>query len=155
MKLKTWLTDIDDKGLFGWRTSYILLRPHKLAIEIWLRIKWAYQRVFRGWDDRVIWSVDWWMADIMPEVLATLMVKKHGTPFMAFDGEPDEKGEYTDKQMNDAKEKYDNEIRKMIRGFQAAHLIHEGVTAEEEKILTRTFEIGMKSFVKYFFTLWD
>ena len=52
------------KGLFGYRFTYIIIRPHKILEEISYRIKWAFQRVYRGWDDRAVGSVDIWLSEI-------------------------------------------------------------------------------------------
>ena len=41
---------------------------------------WPWQRVVRGWDDRASWSVDYWLADIMPAILTQLKNDKQGIP---------------------------------------------------------------------------
>jgi hypothetical protein len=158
-QISKFLKKIDDKGLFGYRTSYVLLRPHKLIEEIALRIKWAYQRVYRGWDDTAVWSVDIWLSEMMPDILSALLKSKQGTPFMCFDGmEPKNKDrqEYSDEQYKMARLKYEMEILTMIAGFQSAQkLISDFPQEPERDRLEKIFVAGMNSFHKYFFTLWD
>lgn len=36
--------------------------------NIYRQIKWAYQRVVRGYDDRVNWGFDFYFLDVMPEL---------------------------------------------------------------------------------------
>lgn len=123
--------------------------------------KWAIQRIQRGWDDRVVWSVDCWMNDIMPDILAKLKEDKQGIPMLVFDGMIPEKtdGNYSDEQCEIAKEKWNNKLEIMINGFLAAKRISDiefnWKNKDEEKELISEFEEGMKLFTKYYFSLWD
>ncbi len=44
------------------------------------RIRWAWQRLYRGWDDRVIWNVDIYLARMLPIWLGVLRDSKLGVP---------------------------------------------------------------------------
>jgi hypothetical protein len=88
-------------------------------------IKWAYQRVFRGWDDRVIWSIDWYLAEYLPVWLEELKNSKHGCP-MIMVPEGDDSTEYTDDDWNIVKENWNKTIDIMIDGFRAAKEIMDG-----------------------------
>ena len=39
------------------------------------RIKWAWQRVWRGWDDTTVWGIDYWLIETIPPMLEQL--RKH------------------------------------------------------------------------------
>src|SRR5271157_6140443 len=55
-------------------------------------VKYAYQRVVRGWDDRAVWSIDYWLDDKMPAMLRKLKEDKHGIPGDMFEGLPTKEG---------------------------------------------------------------
>lgn len=143
------------------------------------RLRWAWQRVYRGWDDRVIWNLDWYLAKMLPIWLRQLKAQKHGVP-MGLDSAG-----------------WDAVLDDVIAGFEAAHRIcghdfpawdelHEeerrrfgrmlvpwddedaenvrrlrtelgfwDKLSEQEADATVAFEKGMASFVKHFFSLWD
>src|SRR5579871_6411506 len=56
--------------------------------NVYREVKFAYQRVVRGWDDRAVWSIDYWLDDKMPAMLRKLKEDKHGVPMTMFDGLP-------------------------------------------------------------------
>lgn len=126
-------------------------------MNIYKEMKWACQRVFRGWDDRVVWSVDWWLNDIMPPILRKLKQDKHGIPIEFFgDISPSEIGD-NEEEEKCAEDLWNAEIDKMILGFESAKKIceYEWETTEELEQLNRNVELGMESFKKNYFNLWD
>lgn len=160
--LLNWIDDVvfENKNLFGYRPTYILIRPHMIIREILHEIKWAYQRVVRGWDDRVVWSVDVWLSDIMPDILVKLKNDKVGVPGKFFSGmEHNENYEYTSDQHALAKERWNNELDKMIAAFVVVKklndLEYDYKNKEEEKLLMNIFVNGVDSFRDNFFSLWD
>ena len=52
--------------MFGYNNWYLLLHPWKIISESCNHLHWAWQRVFRGWDDRVAWGIDWHLAKMLP-----------------------------------------------------------------------------------------
>jgi hypothetical protein len=48
--------------------------------DLCYNIKYAYQRVTRGWSDRDVWSIDIHLANIIPEMLRHLKKTKYGYP---------------------------------------------------------------------------
>jgi len=121
----------------------------------------ALQRVVRGWDDTVVWSVDYWLDDIMPDILLRLMKDKHGTPVKFFECFGDDKWDYSDAETEVAGMLWEAELWKMIAGFLASKEIedfdYEG--SEDYKIkyerLDTIRKIGMSSFVEHYKSLWD
>jgi len=160
--LLNWIDDSVFKGknLFNYRPSYILIRPHMIVREIGQEIKWAYQRVVRGWDDRVVWSVDVWLTEIMPNILFQLKNDKIGVPNSMFkDMVLGENHEYTDEQHELAKQNWNNELDKMITAFVVAKklndLEYDYKDKQLEEVLMKLFNQGMDSFRDNFFSLWD
>lgn len=159
------LDDWFPKGLTGWRASYTLTHPWKI-FEYWSdEIRFAWQRVFRGWDDRIIWSIDYYLAKMLPQWLEKLKQNKHGIPNMFFKKEDeyvDSDGILTikDNAMIRAEKEFDDVLDKITNGFKAYSRINdEFLYPEKDKELYDElylqFEKGMDLLKKYFGTLWD
>ena len=143
-------------GLFGYAPHYSITHPHVLLSDLADQIKWAYQRVVRGWDDRASWSVDYWLDNIMPDVLTKLKADKHGVPTVCYEGlEHDENYSFSDEQDTIAKEIWDYELDKMIAGFKASKDKENFESIEDYDALEEVRVSGMTSFVKYYNNLWD
>ena len=99
------------------KLSYYLTRPEYLWRDLTNPVKWAWQRLTRGWDDRVIWSIDLYLAEVMPAWLRKLRADKQGVPGVFFD---DFTKTETDAEMEAASAKWDRVLIEMIVGFEAA-----------------------------------
>lgn len=120
------------------------------------KIKFAWQRLTRGWDDSVIWSIDSYLSEMMPIWLKTLK-NQGGTPGFCFENlETNPTKEETEL----ANKKWHMLLDQMIDGFEAANQITtSGMllftdNEEEYQKLVDTFETGMKVFVDNYFSLW-
>jgi len=142
-------------GFAGYSPFYAFTHPHKIVEFCLDEIKYALQRVFRGWDDRVIWSIDTHLTEVIPVWLEKLQESKIGVPIGFF--ENPEKTQYSEKEHDVARNNWNKELQIMIDGFMASKKIQEcdWNTKEEEKELVETFEKGMKSFTRNYFSLWD
>ena len=123
-------------------------------------IVWAWQRVFRGWDDRAYWSVDYWLNEKMPQIIQVLIDKKAGTPFEFFDGMTpiNNFGGYSNKDEETAILKWNNILNKIRSGFLANQKMLDedyDLTKEEKENLVLEFQEGMSLFTKYYNNLWD
>jgi len=97
-------------------------------------IKHAYQRLTRGWDDRAVWSIDWWLDDKMPAMLRQLKEDKHGIPTDMFEGLPTENNDgytHSDETYKIAEARWDVIIDKIIAAFEASRRMQNGVYEEE------------------------
>jgi len=131
------------RGLFSYSAHYSLTHPHVLFMDFIRQIKWAYQRVVRGFDDRASWSIDYWLNDKLPEILLQLKENCHGIPVQFFDGlEHDENYVYSKESEKIAEQKWNEELDKMITGFFAAKQIddYKYETEEEREVLELVFE---------------
>jgi len=149
--------------------------------SICLPIKWAWQRLTRGWDDRVIWSIDYYLSEMMPAWLRRLKRVQHGYPCQ-FEGKPEKWDEVLDtiidgfeaaKQINDCDfpvwdwlrerevERYGRELDIFSLEDQAKmDVVKEEINfrevyeAQEAGAMER-FHEGIALFVEHYFSLWD
>ena len=106
----------------------------KTLRNVYFTLKYAYQRLTRGWDDRAAWSIDWWLDDKMPDILRKLKKDTHGIPVSVFPTEPqyiNEYGDPTDEAEAIAKQRWDDILDKIIAGFEASRRITDGLYEEE------------------------
>lgn len=119
--------------------------------KIYNETKWACQRVFRGWDDRISWSIDYYLAENMP--LWLLEIKKYG-------GYPSSL---------ESKEEWDAILDKIIEGFRTHKRYADAdieIMGEDDSILPfeeivsridavlKVRDEGLELFIKYFDHLW-
>src|SRR5271170_4037643 len=98
--------------------------------DVYYKFVYAYQRVTRGWDDRAVWSIDWWLDEKMPAMLRKLKEDKHGIPGSMFEGLPTVPGEewnHTDEAYAMAEARWNEILDKMIGAFEASRRI-QGLT---------------------------
>jgi hypothetical protein len=154
---ENWLDKLFPKSIAHYRSSYALLHPWIIA-EYWIEeIKYAWQRVFRGWDDRVVWSIDWYLANTIPKWLQMLKEKKHGVPGMMFEKTDyiGEDYEIPEEIFNKRNEEYNAILDEIIEGFVAYQNMSDIYDREKLDPLQQKFDKGMKLFVKWFNTFWD
>ena len=136
------VTDIKWMAMQVYRTFYFIEAIPR-------EIKWAWQRVFRGWDDRVVWSIDIYLNKNMPLWLDKLKKTKQGVPVVMF---PDDYSGNDVVIEKEDKEKWDRELDKMIMGFKANDNLCFVKCSESDEALWKE---GIESFVKYYNNLWD
>jgi hypothetical protein len=150
--------------------------PH----DLYYNIKYAYQRVIRGWSDRDTWSIDYHLSTIIPEMMRHLKKVKHGIPTKCFE-DP-----FSDTYSKEAEEKaiakWDEILDTIIYTFDTYKLIseHNLIMAkdEEEKksmqkfcdnmnkkypgqyrlmtdVEVERYEQGWKYFQEYWGSFWD
>lgn len=150
---RNWINKVIPHNGTSYNTYYVLFHPWELLLEWKRQIKWFFQRGFRGWDDRVAWSIDYHIAKMLPLWLEELRRNKQGIPFEMFNGLPyEDEVNYThsEESWKIATERWNKILDEMIVGFNAYkdNNILEG--EEREK-----FNKGMELFVKHFENLWD
>ncbi len=104
------------------------------------RIRWAWQRLTRGWDDRVIWSIDIHLARVIPIWLQALKEDKMGVP-----------SNLCTKSVEDGEEIWDDILDTIIKGFLAAQRIQEfdfAVVKEFRKLEEERFGKLLRPWVK-------
>lgn len=153
-----------------------------LPIVIYDWAKHFFQRGIRGYADRDCWSVDYYLCEIIPEMMRHLKKNVHGYPASLS----------CSKDSNENFERWKEILEKIAIGFEAAKRINdlenwtpnEGnemiTTPDEEnsclrkvnftkpwtkeqiehfknldRIDSENFDEGMKLFAEHFFSLWD
>jgi len=148
------------KGFLGYAPHHSLSHPWKPIILGIYQIKYAWQRIFRGWDDRVIWSIDYYLSEMIPIWLKVL--KENSTcvsmQFYETDDWDAEKNEFKDGADEKAKAKYYETLDKVIDGFEAQKRIEDELLWKndpEYDELKKKFNDGFDLFKIYYQTFWD
>lgn len=70
------------KNCFSYSSSlrYYLTHPWEFFEDTWLNLKAAWQRATRGWADRDTWNLDYYLLEILPEMIDYLCENTHGWP---------------------------------------------------------------------------
>ena len=89
-----------------WYIDALKRGPIALYNRIKLDIKWAYQRVQRGFSDYDAGDIDIWFEYVMPGIIAELRKQIENTPGYMINGIDDDYYEETFKKYNVSKEDY-------------------------------------------------
>lgn len=107
-----------------------LHNPWQLVRDTYYNFKYMCQRIYRGWDDRAVWSVDAWFCDIMPELLKKLQKNKHGIPAEMFEDQMN----ITDEDQEIAEEKWNKILHEMIEGIEAGQSLINDVSPAWDEV---------------------
>jgi hypothetical protein len=170
---------------FGYRPRYYVRHPFKFVKSFCCSLKYAWQRLLRGWDERASWDITDYLGDLIPQLARDLIRYGHGAPVSMFDGSPFE--EHSRVEKDEAKRKWDDILEEIASGFEAARRIGDPpqwYIAEKSKELglgsscsyksisyqvrelaavmpywdneqRKKFHHGMYLFHRYYFDLWD
>ena len=147
------------KGLAdGYRAYYILQKPWKI-LRYWKNeVKYAHQRVFRGWDDKAVWSLNYYLAETIPPILKKLKEDKVGVPMEFFDGLPYEDENtysYSEESMKIADERWNSVLDEIITGFEIYNELWKTSSYEEEREEYKKVERALELLKLHFEDLWD
>lgn len=117
-------------------------------------IKWGFQRIFRGYDDRAYWSLCSYLTEIILPVLKEYRKNKVGIPML--DG-------MENKTWEEQEAEWDKIVDKMICSFQIIYddencLEIDGTNYDAPdwfKKENETVKEGLELFAKYFRGLWN
>jgi len=121
---------------FSNKLQYLIPRSIR---NVKYEIKYAWQRVFRGYDDRWHFSTYSMIGDTLIKALGGL--KKYHTGYPAH--------------LKGNGKEWKQILGEIIKGFKAARKISETFNPKKIKVYNKDFQKGMKLFVKYYFSLWD
>jgi len=156
---RNWLGNKFPNGWYGYHPCYILAHPWEIFEYYCGELKCAWQRVFRGWDDTVIWNLDWYLSKMIPIWIKVLKNKKHSIPQEMFDGLPyDNNYCYSNENEKIAENKWSNILDKIAKGFESyCKIQNKGLCKKEAEFfeLNESYEVGFDLFKKYFSNLWD
>lgn len=127
--------------------KHYLTHPWLYLVDIWYELKWALQRVWRGWDDRVIFSLDEYLCEMIPVWVRTIKRCDVGVPGCFFTDETFI--DPTPEQEREAREKWHWMLDEIAAGFEAGRNVCDYNKAKEAK-----FDRAMDLFREHFFNLW-
>lgn len=79
--LEEMMADLKERSSWWENALYATWYPAKRRLrDAQLAVKWAWQRVFRGWDDRAVWNIDSRLSKSLGEQLVTMSEIAHGCP---------------------------------------------------------------------------
>jgi hypothetical protein len=147
-----------------YRVWYPLYRKWLWITELPAEIKWFIQRGRKGYSERDVWSLDYYIATWLPKALRELKRsgrKYGGTPtYFAYDlfGKKKHYKDLTEDQWKVADKAWMKTLDKMIEGFEAWNKLDE-VRLDKNydkkmKALEKKRTEGMSLFVKWFGGLW-
>jgi len=118
---------------FYYRTQWIIR-------SFYLKIKYAHQRVFRGYDDNAKWDLSHTLAEIIRDVTYDMAENINVFPIKL------------------GEKKWREILEQISFGFGSYLEMDSGnylYTDKEYKNLDKDFNKGLKLFVKYYRDLWD
>ena len=154
-----WWVAVCDKafpdGIFGYNAFHALTHPLIIIKGCINEVRWAWQRIFRGWDDRVVWGIDTYLAEMIPQWMRKLKEDKHGFPALMFGDNNWNKfsnDHFFPGTEETAVRRYELILDTIIEGFETyAKAERYRRTPEDD----RKIDNAMKFFVEYFPTFWD
>lgn len=118
--------------------SFIWYRPKRIIVDAFYQVKYAFQRAFRGYDDREVFSVDHFFVERQLKILKDFQETKHGYPPQVI-----------------TFENWSNIIQQMIDDLQFINdSMYEYDTEKDNECIKRKDHF-FYLFSTYFFTLWD
>lgn len=142
----------------GYRIWYTMKHPKVIVFYYADRIKWVYQRVRYGYDDRAKWDIAHYITTVSINLISDLNKNKTGVPISLLDEEEyDSEYGYSPKQIANIKQRWDDILTDILQGFKSATMISEYEYSNDEEYyeLERSFNKGFGLFHKYFFDLHD
>lgn len=152
--------------------KYIPFRNWSRAKDAYYEVKWGFQRMFRGYDDRAFWGLNSYITEIALPVLKWLKNNKHGLPWnQEVDSEQlAAKGVIDHGSYAHTEESWNAILDKMIDAFQVMHdedyCVPDDLGAPSAKEdwpaykkwhedRNKRIDEGLGWFGKYFRSLWD
>jgi hypothetical protein len=160
---RNWFDKHFDFCHFPYRPSYLITHPWVWIDNAWDEVRYAWQRVFRGWDDTVCWSIDGYLADMIPQWMRRMQKVAHGWTMDLYTDEEIEiisnGGQVSEEREKALFQEWKNILEEIAVGFEAYRETDENeytsiwYKGQEERLAK--FEKGFDLFRKYFRNLWD
>lgn len=146
------------KGLHGYNLGYTLTHPFEIIRCSLKDIKYAWQRVTKGWDYSQTWSIDYNYSKILGELILEFKQVNNAIPFSIIDQvcENYQFGDDINKNKEDeARKLWDNVLQEMADGF-LFYYNYKYDTFENKnfEILNKKISRSLELFSKHFQDLW-
>ena len=121
--------------------------------DAFAQVKWAFQRMFRGWDDSAVFGVDRHIAILIPKLVRELLKDETGTPGAMFsDSDFDKEGSVSPEIEKQRNAEWKQILTDIAEGFEDYSTNGECWMFEGS---SEKFEKAFDLFRKYFSSLWD
>jgi hypothetical protein len=143
--------------MFGYKFSYVIRHPLIILGLCIDEIKYAWQRVFKGYDERISWELDWYLAKMIPLWISDIRhAKVPGVPTSFFDKYPhDENYNYSEDDEKKAFEEWNSILIEIENGFKDYLKLDETDFHDpERKNMEKRFNRAFDLFRQYFSDLW-
>lgn len=147
--IRGWLDERFPSGIADYRAYYVLLRPWKILRYWKYEIKYAWQRVYRGWDDTAMWGIDMYLSKMIPEMTRELKKWSQALPMQAFEGLPYEDEinyGYSEESMNIASERWNKVLEEIAEGFEIYYKSDSDIQYYKDEENLRKLEKFEKAF---------
>jgi len=134
-------------------------------MDILREVKWGYQRLVRGWDDRVLWSIDIWLDNIMIQVLSEFKKLDKGVPQSCINPRFifESNGSVSKEGLNKGEKLWNEIIGKMIEGFEMSQVITGNANMDilekykdlSDTELSKMHNEKMSIFIENYHSLWN
>lgn len=116
-----------------------LYQPHKYIMELIDEVRYFIQRGRRGYSDRDMWGLDYYLTSWMPSALKQLRRTKQGTPIGL------------------SEIQWQGKLARIIRAFETAQKLSDltYIKPEEYQKALKQFRKDFDVFKNYYFNLWD
>ena len=111
---------------FTYHWKFYITHPWDWISDFIRSLKFAFQRFYRGWDDSIIWSLDYYLSSMMPIWLGEIKKNKISTPMLDYeelgihyDNNDPDNGAY----WKAAHIEWQNILQLMIEGFESAKML--------------------------------
>jgi hypothetical protein len=168
--IRDWLDKRFPNGIAGGHRAYYA-NPLEI-LRYWKdEIKYAHQRVFRGWDDRAMWHIGYYLSETLPPIVRQLKEKGHGFPIRMYEGAEnfplsemelgsiDKDGNYVEtEEEKAASAKWDKILDDIAEGFECYLKYDEKFdykTPREEDENYIKFQHALDLLKQYYEDLWD
>ena len=153
-----WIDEkFNHKSIADYAAHYTITHPW-VILSYWRRqIRYAWQRAFVGYDERVIWSIDFYLAEKIPLWVRKLKEQKQGVPICMFTEKETSPNYRTNEALERARVEHGKILEKIAVGFEG-YIKMEDIIYEDKpeyKIEKEKFEEAFTLFREYFGTLWD
>jgi hypothetical protein len=159
-KNKNFMDDLFPRGICNYNPTYALLHPWKISEYYWQELIYAWERVTKGYDRRVIWSIDWYLSEMIPKWVMELKKTSYGIPSEMFEDSDwdNDKCEYIPGAEDRAVKKWHDILDQIALGFECHNLINKEslwIQSVGYSELNAEFEKGFDLFKKHFGSFWD
>lgn len=142
---------------------FIIYRIPARLTDLRYEIKWGFQRMFRGYDDSLVWGYWYENAKLNVKVLKQLKKIKHGVPYTLEETTSDISH---DEEFERQEKAWDIVMDKMINAWQAiideddVHIKTDGKydvekSHVEREHIMKIFTEGMSEYTIWYRSLWD